>query len=233
MSNGLNKARCIHASRLPEYRLPFGARPCASEVDIFFDCFKEASNVTFCYTYGLYCFSYHEEPMYSVSGLGRYHVNLMLPNEPSILFYWFRFNCPGNLEDLPERSCKKDTEDASSAPEITLYYGAALDLANGEGTLYDCPPRVGAEEDKYPHAFQITVYNKDFKTPDFLKGAMMYQIFPDRFARDSSFSYEKMINTDSRNERIYHEDWSEDVDTKGKPETGYLACDFYGGSLRA
>ena len=96
------RARCIHASRLPEYRVPFGARPAASCVDIFFDTYKEASNVTFCYTYGLYNFSYHEEPMYSVTGSGRYRVNLMLPSEPSILFYWFRFNCPGDLEDLPE-----------------------------------------------------------------------------------------------------------------------------------
>ena len=53
---------------------------------------------------------------------------------------------------------------------------------------------------------------------------MMYQIFPDRFARDTAFDYQKMINTDDRSERIYHEDWYEDVDTKGKPETGYLAC---------
>ena len=227
--NGSNKARCIHASRLPEYRQPFGARPCASDVEIFFDCYKEATNVTFCYTYGLYDFSYHEEPMYSVSGLGRYRVGLMLPNEPSILFYWFRFNCPGDLEDMPEHFKNKGD---GSAPLITLYYGAALDLADGEGTLYDCPPRVGADEDKYPYAFQITVYNKDFRTPDFLKGAMMYQIFPDRFSRDSSFDFERMTSLDPREERIYHEDWNEDVDTKGKPETGYLACDFYGGSLK-
>ena len=224
-----NKARCIHASRLPEYREPFGARPCASYVEIFFDCYKEASNVTFCYTYGLYNFSYHEEPMYSVSGLGRYRVGLMLPNEPSILFYWFRFNVPGNLEDLPDHFKTNSNGDAS---QITLYYGAALDTPDGEGTLYDCPPRVGADEDKYPFAFQITVYNKNFKTPDFLKGAMMYQIFPDRFARDSSFDFARMTSLDPREERIYHEDWNEDVDTKGKPETGYLACDFYGGSLK-
>ena len=101
-SKEFTRARCIHASRLPEYRQPFGARPCASYVDIFFDTYKEASNVTFCYTYGLYNFTYHEEPMYSVSGLGRYHVNLMLPSEPSVLFYWFRFNCPGDLADLPD-----------------------------------------------------------------------------------------------------------------------------------
>ncbi|MCR4766745.1 MAG: glycoside hydrolase family 13 protein [Saccharofermentans sp.] len=225
-----NRARCMHASRLPEYRLPFGARPCASNVDIFFDCYMEATNVTFCYTYGLYGFSYHEEPMYSVSGLGRYHVELMLPAEPSILFYWFRFNVPGDLEALPEdlRAVSAD----GNSQQITLYYGAGMDTPDGEGTLYLEPPRVGAEEDKYPFAFQITVYNKDFKTPDFLKGAMIYQIFPDRFARDTAFDYQKMVNTDARTERIYHEDWNEDVDTQGKPETGYLACDFYGGSLK-
>ena len=221
-----NKARCIHASRLPEYRQPFGARPCASYVDIFFDTFKEASNVTFCYTYGLYNFTYHEEPMYSVSGLGRYHVNLMLPSEPSILFYWFRFNCPGDLDGLPEGLSDKEN------PWLTLYYGAGMDKKDGEGTLYNEPPRVGVDEDKYPYAFQITVYNKDFRTPAFLKGAMMYQIFPDRFARDSAFDYQKLTGIDDRSERIYHEDWYEDVDTKGKPETGYLACDFYGGSLK-
>ena len=97
-----NKARCIHASRLPEYRRPFGARPCASSVSIFFDCYKEASNVTFCYTYGLYNFTYHEEPMHPAGEQGRYKVDLMLPSEPSILFYWFRFNVPGDLKDLPD-----------------------------------------------------------------------------------------------------------------------------------
>lgn len=227
-----NKARCIHASRLPEYRTPFGARPCASEVDIFFDAFKEATNVTFCYTYGLYGFSYHEEPMHSVSGLGRYYVHLMLPAEPSILFYWFRFNCPGDLEDLPDGMRVCDDSAEGNAQVITLYYGAGADTQNGEGTLYTEPPRIGVEEDKYPYAFQITVYNKGFKTPDFLKGAQMYQIFPDRFARDSAFDYKNMLSKDSREERIYHKDWYEDVDTEGKPETGYLACDFYGGSLK-
>ena len=232
-SNVSNKARCIHASRLPEYRQPFGARPCASYVDIFFDCFKDATNVTFCYTYGLYGFSYHEEPMYSVSGMGRYHVNVMLPNEPSILFYWFRFNVPGDCDGLPDYyKSISDIDPSAPAPILTFYYGAALDLPDGEGTLYREPPRVGAEEDKYPYAFQITVYNKDFKTPEFLKGAMIYQIFPDRFARDTAFDFDKMINADPREERIYHEEWNEDVDIKGKPETGYLACDFYGGSLK-
>ncbi len=204
------QARCRHASRLPDYRTPFGARPTESNVDLFFDAPESASNVTLCYTYGLYKFSYHEEPMHRLASSNRYHVELRLPHESSILFYWFRFNDNGS----------------------TLFYGAGWDTMDGEGCIYDCPPRVGADEDKYPYAFQITVYNKDFRTPDCMKGSMIYQIFPDRFARDRNFSFTRMTSASPRTERIYHEDWGEDVDIYGKPETGYLACDFYGGSLR-
>ena len=84
--NNNSRARCIHASRLPEYRTPFGARPVSSYTELFFDCYKDAAAVTLCYTYGLYSFSYHEEPMYRVAGSSRYHVNLMMPHEPSVLF---------------------------------------------------------------------------------------------------------------------------------------------------
>ena len=31
--------------------------------------------------------------------------------------------------------------------------------------------------------FQLTVYDEDYKTPEFLKGGIMYQIFPDRFCK--------------------------------------------------
>lgn len=31
--------------------------------------------------------------------------------------------------------------------------------------------------------FQLTVYSQDYNTPDFLKGGVMYQIFPDRFCK--------------------------------------------------
>ena len=148
--SNLEQARCRHASRLPEYRSPFGARPAGSCVDIFFDCGEDTSNITFCYTYGLYSFSYHEEPMYRVASSYRYHVNLMLPDEASLLFYWFRFT--------------SKTQDGSK----TLYYSAGWDSKDGEGAIYDTPPRVGADEDKYPYAYQITVFDKDFKTPDYM-----------------------------------------------------------------
>ncbi|MBR6484932.1 MAG: glycoside hydrolase family 13 protein, partial [Clostridiales bacterium] len=168
-----------------------------------------ASEVTLCYTYGLYSFSYHEEPMHRLS-VRRYRSELTLPHEPGLLFYWFRYiNAEGN----------------------TIYYVASGDSRHGEGMTYHEPPRVGPDEDKYPYAFQITVYNKDFVTPDAIKGAMIYQIFPDRFRRALDFDYDAMVRSEDRPERIFHRSWYEDVDIEGKPETGYLACDFYGGSL--
>lgn len=220
----------FHASRDLEYRMPYGARPVDGEVTIRFDATKDSSEVTFCYSYGLYGFSYHEEPMHKIgsaegtSETVRYETRLMLPHEPGLVFYWFRFKV---TEEVP-------AEDEESEPHTefhTKYYVLEGDTEDGSGKIYHEPPRIGADEDKYPYAWQITVYAKDFKTPDHMKGALIYQIFPDRFARDSEFTVERMMNASPREERVYHEDWYEDVDIKGKPSTGYLACDFFGGSL--
>ena len=87
----------LHASRDLEYRTPFGAQPTDEEVTIRFDASKESREVTFCYSYGLYGFSYHEEPMRrikyngNVKDTARYETRLMLPHEPGLVFYWFRF----------------------------------------------------------------------------------------------------------------------------------------------
>ncbi len=204
----------FHASRSSEYRTPFGARPTGSDVQLYFDTPADVSNVTLCYTYGLYGFSYHEEPMCLIDKKAdrkRYQVSIMLPIEPGLLFYWFKF---------------RDTEDRYS------FYVAEADTKLGSGKVYSEPPRVGADEDKYPYAWQITVYDKDFVTPERMKGAMIYQIFPDRFSRDRNFDIKALTDSCKREERIYHKDWYEDVDIEGKPSTGYLACDFFGGSLR-
>ena len=209
LSSMTARERVYHASRLIKYRSPFGAQPEGSEVRLCFDCPSSYKEVTLCYTYGLYSFSYHEEPMSKLPDT--YKVDLMLPDESGLLFYWFRF---------------VDDEDN------VKYYVASADTRNGEGEVYHEPPRVGADEDKYPYAFQITIYDKNFHTPDRIKGAMIYQIFPDRFSRSDDFSFQEMVNASDRTERVYHRDWYEDVDIYGKPETGYLACDFYGGSLR-
>lgn len=80
--------------------------------------------------------------------------------------------------------------------------------------------------------FQITVHARDFKTPDWMKGAVMYQIFPDRFNRGGVPFEEQEEHFEKRPERIWHANWDDDVDIKGKPPGGYQACDFFGGTLK-
>lgn len=218
-----------HASRLSEYRRPFGAAPAGSNVELIFEATKDSTDVVLCYSYGLYGFSYHEEPMNSKGR--KYKIELMLPVEAGLLFYWFRASVPYATAKklLPEM---EDQFRFKHWPDtVYLYYVFDPESQNGGGRLYFEPPKIGVEEDKYPYAWQITVYDESFKTPDFLKGARIYQIFPDRFNRGKDHSYKKISPAFKRPERIWHKDWNEDVDIYGKPETGYLACDFFGGTL--
>lgn len=49
--------------------------------------------------------------------------------------------------------------------------------------------------------FQLTVYENDYETPDFLKGGVMYQIFPDRFCKSGK------IHQNIPEGRVLREDW--------------------------
>ena len=57
--------------------------------------------------------------------------------------------------------------------ERTLYYGNNEARQGGMGRLWD----------REPPSYQITVYDRDSVTPAWLKQAVVYQIFPDRFCR--------------------------------------------------
>ncbi len=73
--------------------------------------------------------------------------------------------------------------------------------------------------------FQLTVYDEAFQTPEFLKGGVMYQIFPDRFCR-SGLPHENVPN-----DRVLREDWG------GTPwyrpdQNGHVwNNDYFGGDL--
>lgn len=226
---------CItHRSRVAEYRTPFGACATGEYVELSIDVHVNVEEVVLCYAYGLYSLSYSElQLVKSNETSDRWSCRLRMPAEPGLLFYWFCL-----------RSKNEDIESFVATPyhemlyrnyeegRTYLYYVASWEGQDGEGEIAFSAPRVGVEEEKYPLAFQITVYQEGFKTPDWMKGAVMYQIFPDRFYRGSDYDYGTMTSTGkTRPERIFHQDWCEDVDIDGKPETGYLACDFYGGTL--
>ena len=68
----------------------------------------------------------------------------------------------------------------SATTEGLYFYHFELDTPWGKSFIKNIGDGKGdftADGDD----FQQTVYDKNFKTPDFLKGGIIYQIFPDRF----------------------------------------------------
>lgn len=92
-----------------------------------------------------------------------------------------------------------------------LYVGKGENL---EGVLTD-----------KPDFYQLSVYSNNFFTPDFIKGGVIYQIFPDRFC---NFNNNSKVNE----WQVMHSNWGEmpifEPDKNGK----VLNNDFFGGNLK-
>ncbi len=74
-------------------------------------------------------------------------------------------------------------------------------------------------------AWQITVYKKDYTTPDWLDGGIIYQIFPDRFY--NSGSKKKNVPKD----RYLNPIWEKQPEYKQGDKFKCLGNDYYGGDL--
>ena len=97
-----------------------------------------------------------------------------------------------------------------------LRYGNADDLMGGEG-------RIWTEGLK---SYQLTVYDPAYHTPEYLHGATIYQILPDRFRRAPTES------RDHRRDRHLHQSWDEPLLQGGTRRTAdYMANEFYGGTI--
>ena len=98
----------------------------------------------------------------------------------------------------------------------TVYYGNNPARRGGVGTIYDAEPIP----------YQITVYRPDYHTPDWLKHGVMYQIFPDRFAKSAHY------DSFAKRSDIIHREWGDTPYWHTDQFGGsYLANDFFGGSL--
>lgn len=73
--------------------------------------------------------------------------------------------------------------------------------------------------------FQQTVYKKDFNTPDFLKGGIIYQIFPDRFYNS------KTPKKDVPKRRVIRK-WGEEPFWNEEQMNGIWNNDYFGGDLK-
>ncbi len=93
-------------------------------------------------------------------------------------------------------------------------------------TKYIVPGKggIGTETFESKTEFQLTVYAKNYQTPDWFKGGILYQIFPDRFCKKGTMS-----NIEGR---INRSDWGGipnfRPDEKGKISNN----DFFGGNFK-
>ena len=98
------------------------------------------------------------------------------------------------------------------SPYETVYYGNNSLHLGGLGEAYQEVP-----ESRY----QITVFDKNFTTPDWVKNAVIYQIFPDRFYRGEETPFHGIERKWGEEPFYMHEQFGGD----------YLSNDFFGGNL--
>ncbi len=109
----------------------------------------------------------------------------------------------------------------------TRYYGPSFGKKGGSGTLYekeaDCP------------SYQITVFKYERKVPDWYKNGIVYQIFPDRFAREEGVTDEELaakLKGHKQGPARKIVSWDKDPSYERGEDGKILSWDFYGGSLK-
>ena len=75
--------------------------------------------------------------------------------------------------------------------------------------------------------WQLSCVPADFTTPDWAKGAVIYQLFPDRFHRTGRCDL-----TGKLEPYVVHRHWNEEVFWQPTPSGEVLNNDFYGGNFR-
>lgn len=189
-----------HNSQMPFYRSPFGALTCDSKVKIRLS----AKNAGIPHSVKLIL---QREGENESSSFNMAYIMTVMDSsvyETELL--------------MPKYACLLWYYFEVKNAEGTFYYGNNLENLGGLGRMYDEIPTS---------KYQITVYSKDFKTPEWFSKSIAYQIFPDRFYNanaDGSFLGNR---TD-----IIKRNWDEKPFYKAEQFGGeYLANDFFGGNL--
>ncbi len=100
-----------------------------------------------------------------------------------------------------------------AVPERGLYfYHFDYDGAWGRGSVCHIGDGAGAvaNANSPREEWQLTVYDKDYQTPDWLKGGVIYQIFPDRFYNSGKpkdkVPADRILRTDTENQPYFRPD---------------------------
>ena len=181
---------------------------------------------------------YYRSPVGAAEAGTRMRIGIRLKTKEAIEKVLLRLWREGSGEKLLELTTKADARDEERfyaveflLPETGCLLWYYFIVASATGTFYygNNMEHLGGMGDSYesvPPSFQITVYNKGAKTPDWFKHSVMYQIFPDRFYRQGNALIEKkgaVIHASWQDKPCYYKD----VDTKE-----IVAYDFFGGNLK-
>ena len=112
-----------------------------------------------------------------------------------------------------------------SLKETGLYfYYFRIVKADGSFRLFKLGDDTNMEAgDKW----QLSCIPADFTTPDWAKGAVIYQVFPDRFHKSGDCDL-----TGKLTPYTIHESWDEEVSWQPEPDGSVLNNDFFGGNFR-
>ncbi len=140
----------------------------------------------------------------------------------------------------PEDNCtlvfNKDGQACNYFPMRKTNYGWQLRMKINETGLYFYHFRIEEQGDvlnngmqkgafrSFGSAFLLTVYAKSYKTPEWFKGGVMYQIFPDRFFKEGSMP--DIMG------RVCRTDWGGIPFYKPNEKGKVLNNDFFGGNFK-
>ena len=154
----------------------------------------------------------------------------------------FDGSCTPNLEDCftpSENATLHFNRDGENAEFFTMEktaFGWSIALQICKPGLYyytfaienvgfiSCGALQQGKITQSPQGFLLTVYSTTYKTPEWFKGGVMYQIFPDRFCKQGTMPDIKG--------RIRREDWGGLPSYKPNENGKVLNNDFFGGNLQ-
>ncbi len=205
-----------HFTRDEVYRSPWGARPAGTTVTLRLRaCANDLTGVTLhAWPANLTAFTATMTPSTHLTDPAGVYVYwetvITLPLTPTILFYKF---------------------EVADGSDVDWYIDDTdFDGRNGWGRGYDDDGGGG-------YAFDLTVYAPDFTTPAWMRDAVLYQIFPDRFRNGDptndiiSGTHAFYTNTHGG---ITYTTWNAQVIDPRDPQSPFyerFSEDFYGGDL--
>ena len=145
-----------------------------------------------------------QEHQYPMTAIGKDHFEVTITVPQTPMLYWYDFIIPRQYD--------------------MARYGNAEDQLGGVGCYYP----------DQPVSYQVTVYDPAYKTPEYLRRGVVYQIFPDRFFKDANGQKGRMKKIAAAHpEATFHENWNEKPTLNPDPANGdNMALDFFGGTLR-